>query len=120
MISKANPSADSSHTPMDSLRESAEAACRLMKALANRDRLLLLCQLVQGEMCVGDLEVAVGVGQPTLSQQLGVLREEGLVTTRREGKNIYYQVSSPQVLAVLAVLHQQFCQQPGAVPKGIQ
>jgi DNA-binding transcriptional ArsR family regulator len=119
MISNSTQSESSARQPMDSLRKSADAACRLMKALANRDRLLLLCQLVQGEMCVGDLEVTVGVGQPTLSQQLGVLREEGLVTTRREGKNIYYQVSSPQVLAVLAVLHQQFCQQPGVVPTGI-
>ena len=80
-----------------------------MKALSNPDRLLLLCQLTEGEKRVGELEELVGIGQPTLSQQLGVLREEGLVSTRREGKNISYQIASPQALAVMSVLFQQFC-----------
>jgi DNA-binding transcriptional ArsR family regulator len=61
-------------------------------------------------MRVGDIETLLGIGQPTLSQQLTVLREDGLVSTRREGKNIYYRVNSPQALAVLEVLYQQFCQ----------
>ncbi|MDN3918778.1 ArsR/SmtB family transcription factor [Roseateles violae] len=91
------------------MRLSAEAACRLMKILSNPDRLLLLCQLSQGEKNVGELEALVGVAQPTLSQQLGVLREEGLVSTRREGKNIYYCINSPQALAVMGVLYAQFC-----------
>lgn len=60
------------------LRESASQACALLKALANEDRLLLLCQLVQGERNVGELESLTGIRQPTLSQQLGVLRDEGL------------------------------------------
>ena len=89
---------------LESLRQAAESACRLMKVLSNRDRLLLLCQLSQGEKRVGELEELVGVSQPTLSQQLGVLREEGLVTTRRDGKNIYYEIASPQALAVMNVL----------------
>lgn len=91
------------------LRKSADAACRLMKTLSNRDRLLLLCQLSQGEKNVGELEALVGIAQPTLSQQLGVLRDEGLVSTRREGKNIYYCIDSPQALAVMGVLYAQFC-----------
>lgn len=94
---------------LEALRRSADAACRLMKVLSNPDRLLLLCQLTEGEKRVGELEVLVGIGQPTLSQQLGVLREEGLVNTRREGKNIYYQIASPQALAVMGVLFEQFC-----------
>ena len=94
------------------LRQSADAACRLMKAMSNPDRLLLLCQLSQGEKRVGELEVLVGVAQPTLSQQLSVLREEGLVSTRRDGKNIYYCIDSPQALAVMGVLYAQFCSQP--------
>lgn len=73
---------------LEVLRQSANTACRLMKTLSNPDRLLLLCQLSQGEMNVGELEALVGIVQPTLSQQLGVLRDEGLVSTRREGKNI--------------------------------
>lgn len=97
---------------MDVLRQSADAASRLMKALSNPDRLLLLCQLAQGEMRVGELEEIVGILQPTLSQQLGVLRDEGLVSTRREGKNIYYRIDSAQALAVLNVLYAQFCEAP--------
>ena len=101
---------------LESLRQAAESACRLMKVLSNRDRLLLLCQLSQGEKRVGELEELVGVSQPTLSQQLGVLREEGLVTTRRDGKNIYYEIASPQALAVMNVLFEQFCE-PAQNPK---
>jgi DNA-binding transcriptional ArsR family regulator len=96
---------------LKSMQKSAEQACRLMKALANPDRLLLLCQLSQGEMWVGELEEALGIRQPTLSQQLSVLRDEKLVETRREGKQIYYSVSSPRALAVLNVLYEQFCSQ---------
>lgn len=91
------------------LRQSADAACRLMKAMSNPDRLLLLCQLSQGEKRVGELEELVGIAQPTLSQQLSVLREEGLVSTRRDGKNIYYCIASSQALAVMGVLYAQFC-----------
>jgi len=91
------------------LRQSADAACRLMKALSNPDRLLLLCQLSRGEKRVGELEELVGIAQPTLSQQLGVLRDEGLVSTRREGKSIYYCIASPQALAVMGVLYAEFC-----------
>lgn len=96
---------------LDQMRDAATQACRLMKVLANRDRLLLLCQMTQGEKCVSELEALVGIGQPTLSQQLGVLREEALVETRREGKNIYYRIASPEAMAVLEVLHRQFCAQ---------
>lgn len=91
------------------LRASADQACRLMKVLSNPDRLMLLCQLAQGEMRVGELEQRVGVAQPTLSQQLGILRVAGLVGTRREGKAIYYRIDSPQAQAVMHTLHQQFC-----------
>lgn len=94
---------------LESLGRSAEQACRLMKVLSNPHRLLLLCQLSQGEKRVGELEELVGIAQPTLSQQLGVLREEGLVNTRREGKNIHYAIASPQALAVMKVLVEQFC-----------
>jgi ArsR family transcriptional regulator len=77
--------------------------------LGNRDRLLLLCQLSQGEYCVSELESLLQIQQPTLSQQLGVLREEQLVATRREGKQIFYQIASKEALAVMQVLYEQFC-----------
>jgi DNA-binding transcriptional ArsR family regulator len=80
-----------------------------MKVLSNPDRLMLLCQLSLGEKRVGELEEILGIVQPTLSQQLTVLRDEELVNTRRDGKNIYYQIASPQALAVMNVLFEQFC-----------
>ena len=94
---------------LEQMQDAAEQACKLMKVLANPDRLMILCQLSRGEMRVGDIETLLGIVQPTLSQQLTVLREDGLVSTRREGKNIYYRVNSPQALAVLEVLYNQFC-----------
>lgn len=94
---------------MDAMRDAADSACALMKVLANPDRMLLLCQLAEGEKNVGELQQALGIVQPTLSQQLAVLREEELVETRRDGKNIYYRIASPQALAVLEVLYEQYC-----------
>jgi DNA-binding transcriptional ArsR family regulator len=95
--------------PLDRIQAGAREACALMKVLSNPDRLLILCHLSQGEARVGELEEVLGIVQPTLSQQLTVLREEQLVTTRREGKNIYYSLASPQALAVIETLYQQFC-----------
>ena len=100
---------DTSTLDLDKMKASASNACRLMKVLSNPDRLMLLCQLSQGEKRVGELEEILGIVQPTLSQQLTVLREEELVTTRRDGKSIYYQIASPQALAVMNVLFDQFC-----------
>ena len=91
------------------LRRAAGQAVGALKLLANEDRLLLLCQLSQGEMCVSDLEEALNIHQPTLSQQLGVLRTEGVVSTRRQGKNIHYSVADPAMLEILAVLYRLYC-----------
>jgi ArsR family transcriptional regulator len=93
----------------EALRSAAGKAVGTLKVLANEDRLLLLCQLSQGEMCVSDLEQTLGIRQPTLSQQLGVLRNEGAVRTRREGKNIFYSVADPSMLQVLALLYNLYC-----------
>ena len=94
---------------LEAMRAAAGRACALMKVLANPDRLLILCQLAEGEKRVGELEQLLGIVQPTLSQQLTVLREEALVSTRRDGKHIHYSLSSPQVLAVMQTLYQEFC-----------
>ena len=96
-------------TDITRLRDSAQEATRLLKSLANADRLMLLCQLAQGERNVSELESLLGIRQPTLSQQLGVLRDERLVDTRREGKNVYYRIASPQALALMRTLYEQFC-----------
>jgi len=91
------------------LRTAAVDAVAALKVLGNEDRLLLLCQLSQGEMCVSDLEEALDIRQPTLSQQLGVLRNEGVVATRRDGKRIFYSVADAKVMRVLEVLYQLYC-----------
>ncbi|WP_186193827.1 ArsR/SmtB family transcription factor [Burkholderia gladioli] len=94
---------------LDSLRQSATKFCALLKAMAQEDRLLLLCQLIEGEQNVGELEAAVGLHQPSLSQHLGVLREEGLVSTRREGKYMYYSLASTEVLSIMQTLSTLYC-----------
>lgn len=94
---------------LESMRHAAEQACGLLKTLGNPDRLLLLCQLTQGEYCVSELEALAGIRQPTLSQQLGVLRDEQLVNTRREGKQIYYSIASKEAMAVMEVLYELYC-----------
>ena len=91
------------------LRAAATQAVGTLKVLAHEDRLLLLCQLSQGERCVGELEEALGIHQPTLSQQLSVLRNEGLVNTRRQGKQIFYSVANPATLEILALLYRIYC-----------
>ena len=91
------------------MQVSADDACKLMKVLANRDRMMLLCEIAQGEKCVSELEIALDLHQPTLSQQLTVLRKEKLVKTRREGKQIYYTLSSQVAVAVMSVLYKHYC-----------
>lgn len=107
----ANTLMTSSHDMIDTdtLRSAATQAVAALKLLANEDRLLLLCQLSQGEMCVSELEEQLGIRQPTLSQQLGVLRTEGVVSTRRQGKNIYYSLADPAMLEIVAVLYRLYC-----------
>jgi len=91
------------------LRTAAAQAVGALKVLANEDRLLLLCQLSQGEMCVSELEHRLDIVQPTLSQQLAVLRNEGVVRTRREGKNVYYSFADPMLLPVISLLYGLYC-----------
>ena len=91
------------------LQHRAQEAAALLKALANPDRLLLLCHLLDTERTVAELGQITAIAQPTLSQQLAVLRHEDLVATRREGKFIHYRVASPAVRAVLRTLHRLYC-----------
>ncbi|WP_163576864.1 ArsR/SmtB family transcription factor [Halomonas faecis] len=107
---------DTSMLDVNDMRDAATEATALLRALAHEDRLLLLCQLSQEELCVSDLEARLDIHQPSLSQQLGVLRKQGLVATRREGKHIFYRIADDKVLNVLQVLYTQFC--AGATPSG--
>lgn len=95
---------DSSIREISALRSAAADACALLKIMANEDRLLILCELSQGSRNVGELEALLNIHQPTLSQQLTVLREDNLVTTERKGKYIFYSLASPQAMKIMHTL----------------
>lgn len=80
-----------------------------LKVLSNPDRLKILCVLVDGELNVQQIEASTDIHQPTLSQQLTVLRKNNMVSTRREGKLIFYQVCDPKVLALMQTMYQLYC-----------
>jgi DNA-binding transcriptional ArsR family regulator len=87
----------------------AKQAVGLLKELANEQRLLILCTLVEGERSVGALNADIELSQSALSQHLARLREAGLVTARREGQQVYYSLAAGEVAAILQVLHALYC-----------
>lgn len=95
--------------PMLAMQEHAESAAKLLKALANDKRLLILCQLTEGESSVGDLVDVLQMGQSSLSQHLAVLRNEELVRTRRDAQTIYYRLSEGPVQEVMLTLYNIYC-----------
>jgi ArsR family transcriptional regulator len=87
----------------------AGEAAEFLRALAHEARLMVLCQLTQGEHSAGALQEASGLSQSALSQHLAKLRDEGLVATRREGQSIYYSLADPDVSRVLETLAAIYC-----------
>ena len=107
-----DPMLDTPHaTPMDpeQMRLHAADAARLLRALANEKRLMLLCLLVDGERSVGELNARVDLSQSALSQHLAVLREDGLVTTRREAQTIRYALAAGPAQRIIETLHGIYC-----------
>jgi len=92
----------------NALRCMAERSVRALKVLANEDRLLIVRQLAQGELCVGELERLLEIHQPTLSQQLGILRTARVVGTRRQGKQVFYRIADVRLLEILATLYRLY------------
>lgn len=95
--------------PLELMQENAGKASSLLKSMANESRLMILCQLSQKEMSVGDLAANIPLSQSALSQHLGVLRREHLVKTRRESQYVWYSLDSEEVKAVIATLYDLFC-----------
>ena len=93
----------------ESMRTHAADAARLLKALGNENRLMLLCLLVEGERSVGELNARLALSQPALSQHLAVLREDGLVRTRREAQTIYYSLVEGPAQRIIDTLHGIYC-----------
>ena len=87
----------------------AETAAVLLRAMSSKARLLVLCNLVEGERSVGELQRIVGLSQSALSQHLAVLRRTKLVETRREAQTIYYRLAGGAASAVLETLHSIYC-----------
>lgn len=93
----------------EKMREHADEASTLIKALANKQRLMILCLLVDRERAVGELNGLLDLSQSALSQHLAVLREENLVNTRRDGQTIHYSLMDGPALRILQVLHDTYC-----------
>ncbi|MCL2021424.1 MAG: metalloregulator ArsR/SmtB family transcription factor [Betaproteobacteria bacterium] len=104
------PDFASQHVPDgELLRIYAREACVLLKTLANEDRLLLLCALGDTQKNVSELEALTGIAQPTLSQQLGILRHEGIVETQKKGRYVYYRVRDGHAVRVISTLCEIYC-----------
>lgn len=96
----------------DAMAQAAEEAAGVLRALSNPSRLLILCQLVESEKSVGQLEEALELGQAYVSQQLARLRSEGLVAATREGRVMRYRLADPRVTPVIHALYSEFCPRP--------
>lgn len=100
--------------PLDELGPRAAEAEAFLKAMANRHRLMILCELHKGERCVTDLQQAVGLAQSALSQHLAKLREEDIVTTRRQSQTIFYTLADHTAARLIALLYEAYCK-PGCM-----
>jgi DNA-binding transcriptional ArsR family regulator len=89
--------------------ESATRAATLLRLLGNEKRLMILCQLADGELSVGNIQPRVGLSQSALSQHLALLRAESIVATRREGQVIFYRLADPATIRIIAILAEIFC-----------
>ncbi len=92
----------------DMLQNSAEAV-KLLKAVSNERRLIILCHLLEGEMSVGEINERLDLSQSALSQHLALLRKQELVTTRKASQTVYYRIESDEVKAIISLLHQLYC-----------
>ncbi len=110
------PSRPRTTTELGALRPHAAAAARLLKALANPNRLMILCALSGGELSVGDLNRKVVLSQSALSQHLAVLRADALVATRREAQTIHYSLAQGPAVEIIRLLHREYCCAPKRKP----
>ena len=110
-----NPSSplDPNALDFDSMERSAADAVRLLKSIANESRLMVMCVLAEGGFSVGSLNERINLSQSALSQHLAILREQGLVKTRRESQTIYYSLADTAALSLIHTLHDIYCKPNG-------
>lgn len=94
---------------LNAMEHTAARVSALLKLLSHRDRLMVLCHLSQGEMAAGELALKLGRKAPAMSQQLAILRREGLIDARREGQSILYRITDQDAVAIMAFLYERFC-----------
>ena len=102
---------------MAAMRDHATEAAAFLRALANDQRLLVLCALLEGSLSVGDINERVPLSQSALSQHLSVLRDAGLVTTTRQAQTIYYRLAPGPALQIMEVLYATFCAPTGSATR---
>lgn len=100
---------DTQNLPIEMLEANAFEAAALLKSLSNESRLLILCNLISGEKCVGELNDRIPLSQSALSQHLARLRKDDMVKIRKEAQTVYYSIASPQAEAIISVLYNLYC-----------
>ena len=101
---------DGSRMDFDAMQRNATDAVNLLKGLANESRLMIMCVLSEGEVSVGQLNQRIKISQSALSQHLAVLREQGLVQTRRESQTIYYRLADTAAMNIIELLRKAYCE----------
>jgi DNA-binding transcriptional ArsR family regulator len=109
-MNEARKSKTTGNMDFDAMQENASAAVTLLKGLANESRLMIMCVLAEGEHSVGDLNKRIKLSQSALSQHLAVLRDQGMVKTRRESQTIYYRLADSPAMTVIGLLHDVYCE----------
>lgn len=108
-MDNASPNLQKNLMDFNAMQRNAADAVSLLKGLANESRLMIMCVLSEGELSVGQLNERIRLSQSALSQHLAVLREQGMVETRRESQTIYYRLADTAALEIIGLLHDRFC-----------
>ena len=109
MSDSSEPATPEDFAKMSELHDMAASACELLKAMANEWRLMILCQLAEGEKTVSELQRMLGLSQSALSQHLAILRREKIVRARKHAQSVSYSLAGEKAPKVMESLHDVFC-----------
>ena len=100
---------DTTKLNVNEMRKNVENSSAFLKLLSNPTRLLILCNLIESERCVGDLEKDLNISQSALSQHLSKMRDKGIVKSEKQGQHVFYSISDSNVVDIINVLYKLFC-----------
>ena len=100
---------DSSKLNVNEMRKNVENSSSFLKLLSNPTRLMILCNLIESERCVGGLEKDLNISQSALSQHLSKMRDKGVVKSEKQGQHVFYSISDSDVVDIINVLYKLFC-----------